>query len=116
MAEMKKISWWQWIPIFRWRIVGTVESADEVPLRLPRNGAVIVGCPAYPKWIVFDCPCRRGHRIMLNTDKTRRPMWSTSVRDHLTISPSIDYNDSIGHCHYFIRQGRVRWVREGAAR
>ena len=38
MADVAKISWWQWVPIYGWRIVAVVESADEVPQRLPRNG------------------------------------------------------------------------------
>ncbi len=112
MAEMTKISWWQWLPFFRWRVVAFVDSADNVPEKLPRNGAVLVGPPARPKWIVFDCPCRRGHRIMLNTDKARLPYWSTTVKGRLTISPSIDSNHAMRRCHYFIRNGRIQWVYE----
>jgi hypothetical protein len=112
MADVRKIRWWEWLPVFRWRIVGVVDSADDIPQRLPRNGAVIVGPRTRPKWVAFDCPCRRGHRIMLNTDKARSPHWSTTVKGALTISPSIDYGQSGGRCHYFIRNGRVRWVHE----
>ena len=50
---------------------------------------------------------------MLNTDHARSPRWSTTVKGRLTISPSIDYrNESRGRCHYFIRNGRVDWVRD----
>ncbi|MHB1646591.1 MAG: DUF6527 family protein [bacterium] len=110
MADIMKISWWQWLPIFGWRIVGMVKSADDIPLRLPRNGAVLVGSLTRPKWVAFDCPCRSGHRIMLNTDKNRFPFWTTTVRGPLTITPSID---SVHHnlsCHYFVRNGRIQWV------
>jgi hypothetical protein len=112
MADITKIRWWQWVPVFGWRIVAVVESADDVPRRLPRNGAILVGPPARPKWVVFDCPCRRGHRIMLNTDKNRSPRWSTTVKGKLTISPSIDYRERAPRCHYFVRKGRVMWVNE----
>ncbi len=68
MANLAKISWWQWLPLVGWlsgwRIVVVVESADEVPQRLPYNGAALVGSTDRPKWIVFDCPCQTGHRIM----------------------------------------------------
>ena len=111
MAELRRIQWWQWWPFFRWRIVAVVDAADEVPNRLPRNGAVLVGTRLRPKWIVFDCPCRSGHRIMLNTDKLRLPQWSTTVKGPLTILPSVDYHESSQRCHYFIRKGRVKWVR-----
>jgi hypothetical protein len=107
---MKTISWWQWIPIFRWRVVATVDSADVVPRRLPRNGAILVGHRVQPKWIVFDCPCRRGHRIMLNTDPSRMPRWSLSDSRRLSIFPSVDYHGSSYRCHYFVRSGKIRWV------
>ena len=110
MADITKIHWWQWLPIFRWRVVAVVDSGDNVPRRLPRNGAVLVGPRARPKWIAFDCPCRARHRIMLNTDESRWPYWSTTLRGPLTISPSIDYYHSKGRCHYFIRNGRSSWV------
>ena len=90
------------------------ESADEVPDKLPRNGAVLVGSASHLKWIVFDCPCRRGHRIMLNTDPLRRPTWQVangSTR-HLTVTPSVDYQDEHFHCHYFIRDGKVLWAED----
>jgi hypothetical protein len=112
MADLTTIRWWEWLPVFRWRIVAVVDSADNVPQRLPRNGAILVGARTRPKWIAFDCPCRRGHRIMLNTDKVRSPYWSTTVQGRLTISPSIDYAEPSQRCHYFIRNGRVKWVPE----
>jgi hypothetical protein len=112
MANIKRIRWWQWLPIFRWRIVAVVEAADEVPERLPRNGVVLVGAWSQRKWIVFDCPCRKGHRIMLNADRVRRPHWSITTQGRLTVLPSIDYVEPrVRRCHYFIRKGRIKWVK-----
>lgn len=110
MADMTRLPWWQWLPVFWWRIVAVVGAADDIPRRLPRNGAILVGSHSSPKWIAFDCPCRRGHRIMLNTDKVRSPHWSTTVQGLLTISPSIDHRHRAERCHYFIQNGRVKWV------
>ncbi len=110
MADITKIRWWQWLPVFGWRVVAVVNSADEIPLRLPRNGAVLVGARQRPKWVAFDCPCRTGHRIMLSTDKAHSPHWTTTVQGKLTISPSIDYRQKAQHCHYFVRNGRIKWV------
>lgn len=108
-----KISWWQWLPLWRWRIIGAVESADEVPDRLPRNAAVMVGDEKFPKWLAFDCPCRTGHRILLNTDPGRRPAWriAPSQAGRLSIAPSVDFVGASTRCHYFIREGRVEWSR-----
>ena len=114
MADDLKFSWWQWLPIFRWRLLATVTSADEIPEQLPKNGAVLVGSENKPKWIGFDCPCRRGHRIVLNLDIARRPAWSISLSrwKRLSISPSIDYEGDNFRCHYFIRKGFVLWARD----
>ncbi len=113
MAKLTQIPWWEWLPFFRgWRIVASVDAADEIPERLPRNGAVVVGPRARPKWIAFDCPCRVGHRIMLNTDKARSPYWSVTGKGPLTISPSIDYYEEKRRCHYFVRKGRIIWAHE----
>jgi len=79
-------------------------------MRLPRNGAIIVGEKDSPKWIAFDCPCRSGHRILLNTDKSRRPNWSVSQDNRLSIQPSVDYQGVDRNCHYIIRKGRVDWA------
>jgi hypothetical protein len=107
-----KISWWQWLPFWRWRVVGQVGSADEVPDRLPRNSVALVGDAHRTKWIVFDCPCRTGHRIMLNADTARWPHWTLNQPKRLTISPSIDYRSNLRRCHYFIRGGRVEWTMD----
>jgi hypothetical protein len=106
-----KISWWEWLPIFPWRVIGSVESADDIPDKLPQKAIVTVVSAGPIKWVGFDCPCRTGHRIMLNTDRTRLPAWSIvkSPRGELSISPSIDYSDGRKRCHYFLRHGRIEW-------
>jgi hypothetical protein len=104
------IRWWQWLPIFRWRLVAVVHGADNVPNKLPRNGAVLVGSIKKPKWIAFDCPCGNGHRILLNLDQSRWPYWLATVKKPLTILPSIDYRDNAKRCHYVIRKGKVKWI------
>jgi hypothetical protein len=109
--RIDKIRWWQWLPFWRWRIVGQAEAADEVPSRLPRNGAVFIGSETYPKWLAFDCPCRSGHRIMIPLDKARRPHWRIVTSAPLSVHPSVDYTAKDRRCHYFIRQGRIKWAK-----
>lgn len=111
-----KIRWWQWLPFQRWRLLGFVEAADEIPQRLPKNGAVAVGSPARVKWIAFDCPCRTGHRIMLNLDSTRQPCWriEAPAADRLSIRPSVDYADGRRRCHYFVTEGRIFWAGDSS--
>ena len=64
------------------------------------------------KWLVFDCPCASGHRVLLNLDRSRRPFWTvrTAKRGAFTLRPSVDYRDPRRSCHYFVSDGRVEWV------
>lgn len=114
MADPVKIPWWQWLPFWRWRLVAVVESADEVPARLPRNGITLVGAHSHPKWIAFDCPCRLGHRILVNADAQRKPFWRflADHRGRVTLTPSVDYSDKTKRCHYVIRHGKIIWARD----
>ena len=108
------IRWWDWLPFQRWRQVDLVESADEAPERLPRRGVVLVGQADALKWAVFDCPCGRGHRIMLNLDQRRRPAWRVAVarRWRYTIIPSVDALAHGRRCHYHVRDGKTVWVAD----
>ena len=105
--------------VFRpWLLAGTVSEADEVPERIPARRAFLVGAPSGWKWLVLDCPCRAGHRVMLNLDPVRRPCWNVRVspKRRITVSPSIDYKGSDRSCHYLIKAGRVVWDRSGPSR
>lgn len=103
------LDWWPWR---RWRVVGWVEAADEVPADLPRTAIVMVGRPGAPKWAAFDCPCRKGHRILLPLSKTVMPRWTVQGERETTLSPSVDAWHGRQRCHYFIREGRTLWVTD----
>lgn len=108
-------SWTEWLPFRRWRLVGVVDDADAIPDRLPPRGVVLVGPPDRPKWAAFDCPCGVGHRILLNTDPARRPAWRVTLDGrHVTLAPSVDFVGATKRCHYFVRHGRIQWVRDDA--
>ena len=99
------------LPWRRWRVTQLVESAVDVPEHLPyRGAAMVVFGRNRPGWLVFDCPCRRPHRVMLNLDRERHPWWQTLDLDPLTIQPSVDDVSDSSRCHYFIRSGRVVWA------
>ena len=113
MAGIKSlIAWWQSLPLpWRgWRIVRHVLAGDEVPERLPHRGIVLVGSSDNATWAVLDCPCRTGHRLMVNLDKTRRPFWGIESRNPLSIRPSIDNITPERRCHFTIRAGKTIWA------
>lgn len=112
MARVGHIPFWEWIPGRGWRIVATVEAADEIPERLPARGAVIVGSLERPKWLAFDCPCKTGHRIMVTLDPAHRPHWVIKNGRKLSVSPSIDYRTAERNCHYFVTNGKVIWAKD----
>ena len=87
-----------------------MEAGDEVPLEIPERGIVLVGSADDPRWAVFDCPCKNGHRLMLNLDTSRSPAWRIQPTRRVSMSPSIDSYTEIGRCHFFVRRGKVQWV------
>ena len=101
----------QLLPTRRWRIVTRVEEADLIPARLPRRGAALAGPTGSPKWLALDCPCGTGHRLLVNLDSRRRPVWRLSSASPLTIRPSLDITQAGTRCHFTITSGKVRWAR-----
>ena len=81
-----------------------------MPERLPHRGVVLVGASEGATWAVFDCPCRTGHRLMVNLDDTRPPFWRIVSRTPLSIRPSIDNITPERRCHFTIRSGKTRWA------
>lgn len=116
MAGIKRIPWREWVPRRFWRVVATVEAADEIPERLPAKGAVLVGPPSHPKWLAFDCPCKGGHRIMITLDRGHYPHWTITNKAKLTISPSVDFRSNDRRCHYVINGGQIVWVQNQGGR
>jgi hypothetical protein len=112
MVGVGRIPFWEWIPGRAWRIVAAVEAADEIPDRLPPRGAVVVGSLEKPKWLAFDCPCKTGHRIMVTLDPTHRPHWAIKRIKKLSICPSVDYRAPERRCHYFVINGKIKWVHD----
>ena len=113
MVGMRRIiGWWQSLPFpwGLWRVVGQVSAVDSVPDRLPKKGVVLIGAPGHTTWAAFDCPCGRGHRLVVNLDRSRYPFWSLDSLKPLTIRPSIDDITLERRCHFFLRGGRIAWA------
>lgn len=111
MDALKK--WYARLPLpwRRWRVTHLVASAIDVPEDLPYRGAALVMFGrGKPGWLVFNCPCARQHRVMLNLDSERYPWWEALDLDPLTIQPSVDHLSKSSRCHYFIHGGRVLWT------
>ncbi|WP_366002107.1 DUF6527 family protein [Microbacterium sp.] len=110
MDLLNRFRYWR-----RWKVVLHVDSVDDVPTRLRHRQAAIVGT-SHQKWLAFDCPCGNGHRVLLNLDKSHYPQWRIASELPLTLIPSVDEESAAGHCHYIVRNGRIRWVQRKARR
>ena len=113
MGGVKRlIAWWRSLPLpWRvWRVVGQVGAGDEVPDLLPYGGVVLVGPRRNSTWATFDCPCRTGHRIMVNLDKAWHPVWNIYSLKPLSIRPSVDDMTPERRCHFTVRDGNIYWA------
>jgi len=96
----------------KWQVTTTVNSADQIPDVIPAKSACLIGDPANPKWIAFDCPCGRDHRLLLNLSRNRRPTWQLEGRKPLSLRPSIDSVHDGRRCHFWLRAGHITWVKD----
>lgn len=104
------VPWWQRRPRRRYGIVGSVDAVDLVPATLPDKGMVVVNNGAAPSWVAFDCPCSRGHRLLVPLSESMRPHWRLSGGWHPSLYPSVDVTEDPHRCHFWLRAGRVRWA------
>lgn len=102
----------EWASLRRWHVAGSYDDIDDVPDVLRSRAIAIVTTPTFVKWIIFDCPCRSGHRIMVNADPSRKPSWGLRSQAPATIWPSVDFSNYERRCHYSIINGRTHWAKD----
>jgi len=94
------------------RVVYYDEFSDLPDVPRP-NELAVAGSPDRAKWALLDCPCGRGHTILLTLSTIDTPHWTVSLdpRDQPTLSPSVDRNrDKPDRCHFWLRSGEIHWV------
>ncbi|MCW3110416.1 MAG: hypothetical protein JWQ09_4922 [Segetibacter sp.] len=83
----------------------------DVPDAALEKRIYIVGEPNYPWLATFKCPCGCKKTIQLNLLEGASPQWSYTIKKRkITIKPSVWRT---GGCksHFFIRDGKIRWVK-----
>jgi len=106
------VDWWRRRRLTRPRLkqVAYYASRSDVPVQVPRQTLTVVGTEASPKWAIFECPCGRGHQLVVNLSPVRTPHWRlTTGRRGPSLYPSIDYED-VHRCHFWLRGGSVEWA------
>lgn len=90
-----------------------VDNRNGLPTSLDRHMLYLLGTPERPKWAVLHCPCGTGHTIELSLlDGQPGHQWHVVRTSPATLSPSIDVHEPSRRCHYWLRDGRVRWVKD----
>lgn len=87
-------------------------SAAALPERLGRHVLAIAGDPS--AWAVMECPCGNGHRLKVRIraqgDAT---VWTIDDGDGgPSLRPSVDFDSAERRCHFWLREGRVKWVSD----
>jgi len=85
--------------------------ASALPAQLGRHVLVIAGDPA--AWAVMECPCGNGHRVQVRIRPHRNAaVWNLRENGRgPSLYPSVDFDSADRRCHFWLDQGRVRWVR-----
>lgn len=108
------IDWWRRTRRNAARIdaVHTYASAASLPAQLGRHVIAVAGDP--PAWAVMECPCGTGHQLRIRI----RPhgniaAWHLSeTKRGPSLRPSVDFDTTDRRCHFWLDEGRVRWVRD----
>ncbi|MFT4082843.1 MAG: DUF6527 family protein [Nocardioides sp.] len=97
------------------RIIRVIIVGDRsgLPERLDPRCVYVLGATTH-KWALLDCPCGRGHTIELNLANPARTRWKVTINNagQPSVHPSIDYRGQ-PRCHYWLRDGRIRWAPNG---
>jgi Family of unknown function (DUF6527) len=112
MSKETAVDLWRRLRVTRPRIKRVVylDSPTDVPDQIERQTLVVVGDRDFQKWAMLECPCGRGHRLAVSLQRGHRPSWRLTLSPAgPSLFPSID-SVAARRCHFWIRDGRVRWV------
>lgn len=108
------IDWWRRRRITEPRIsrVAYYGGRSAVPEELARDTLAVVGRLERPKWAVLECPCGRGHQLVINLSPQREPFWRFKEGQRgPSLKPSVDSRRPY-RCHFWLRDGCVHWCRD----
>lgn len=87
------------------------EEQEKITQFIARGHLVAEMKAGRATWVHLACPCHCGARLCVNLMGSVEPAWSLFVdrKGRATLAPSLD----VPACgsHFFLRVGRVRWVR-----
>ena len=87
------------------------DERHDIPDDLAAGELAVTGAGGHFKWVVFRCPCGRGHDIVLNLQEGIWPRWRLTLRGEVpSLRPSVNARAPFG-CHFWLHDGHVYWAR-----
>jgi len=84
-----------------------VDSLPDVPAQIG-NDIYIVGSSKAAKWVVFNCPCLKSHKLTVNLMKSNYPRWTLRLSGKkVSLSPSIVVTDHPCKSHFWLKSNQV---------
>ena len=86
---------------------------EDFPENIEQQNIYVVGSKEYPWQVAFKCPCGCASIIQLSLLAESRPNWKFKIDKFRRISLNPSIWRKIGcKSHFFIRKGKVLWVKE----
>jgi len=87
-----------------------ITSFSDVPDEVG-DDIYIVGFKKKAKWVIFDCPCSKGHKLTVNLMESHYPYWKLKFyRNQVSLSPSIRVSDHACRSHFWLQSNRAYLV------
>lgn len=84
-----------------------VTSVSDVPDKIG-NDVYVVGMEEAYKWVIFECPCSKGHRLDVNLMKSQSPRWRAIFsKGKLSLSPSVVVTDHPCQSHFWFDSNKA---------
>jgi len=91
----------------RYSTVRFIDALPDVPAQIG-NDIYIIGSPHAAKWVVFNCPCSKGHRLTVNLMKSNHPRWILRLSGKkASLSPSIVVTDHPCKSHFWLKSNEA---------
>lgn len=89
------------------------EWVEDLPVEVQRQTVYIVGGRDHPFYAAVVCPrppCRQVIHLDISAAATRRWRLTEHADGSISLSPSIHVTGMPCGCHYWLREGCVRWT------
>ena len=91
------------------------EWVEDLPDRIGRDVAYVIGGRRYPFSVAMVCPrraCREVVHLDLSKEVEERWRLKEHARGEISLWPSVHVTGRRCQCHYWLRDGRIVWAEK----